>query len=90
MQVYPTQKDSEKLGYILSKHDIQICHKPHNKLSTCFTQLKSATPTMKQSNIVYSIPCGNCPSTYIGMTSQHLKNRLNGVNKEAAERKVDK
>ena len=33
---------------------------------------------MKQSNSVYSIPCGNCPSTYIGMTTQLLKNRING------------
>ncbi|MBV2145435.1 MAG: GIY-YIG nuclease family protein, partial [Wolbachia endosymbiont of Pissodes strobi] len=53
-------------------------HKSHNLLNSLFTKLKPKTPVMKNSNVVYSIPCENCPSTYIGMTSQLLKNRLNG------------
>ncbi|CAG9770176.1 unnamed protein product [Ceutorhynchus assimilis] len=33
---------------------------------------------MKDSNVVYSIPCENCPKKYIGMITPLLKNRLNG------------
>ena len=73
-----TNELSEKLKYILKKHNIEACHKTHNKLSSLFTNLKTRTPTMKQSNVIYSVPCGNCSKKYIGMTTQLLKNRLNG------------
>lgn len=68
---------SEKIAYILRKHGVRTCHKSQNKLNSMFTPLKSKTPTVKQSNVVYSIPC-SCSKTYIGMTSQLLKNRING------------
>lgn len=73
-----TYELSEKIKYTLKKYDIVVCHKSHNKLNSLFTKLKSETPTMKNSNVVYSIPCENCPKKYIGMTTQLLKNRLNG------------
>lgn len=38
--------------------------------------LKSKTPKIKKSNIVYEIPCNNCEATYIGQTSQYLENRI--------------
>ena len=30
-----------------------------------------------KSNVIYSIPCLNCPKKYIGMTTQYLDSRLN-------------
>jgi predicted GIY-YIG superfamily endonuclease len=68
---------SEKIAYILRKYGVRTCHRSQNKLNSIFSTLKSKTPTLKQSNVVYSIPC-TCSKTYIGMTSQLLKNRLNG------------
>lgn len=73
-----TQELSEKIQYILKKHDIVVCHKAQNLLSALFTPLKSQVPVKKRSNLVYSIPCLNCPKKYIGMTTQYLDNRLNG------------
>lgn len=73
-----TNNLSEKIKYILGKHNIIVCHKGHNLSNQLFTTLKSKTPHKKKSNVVYSIPCSNCPKKYIGMTTQHLNNRLNG------------
>jgi hypothetical protein len=73
-----THELSEKIKYIFKKHDIVVCHKTQNMLSSLFTPLKSKVPKKKKSNVIYSIPCLNCPKKYIGMTTQYLENRLNG------------
>lgn len=73
-----TQELSEKLKHILKKHNIITCYKAQNLLSSLYSPLKSKVPTKKKSNVVYSIPCCNCPKKYIGMTTQYLDNRLNG------------
>lgn len=69
---------SEKIKYSLAKYNITVCHKAQNMLSSVFTSLKSKVPTQKKSNLVYAIPCKNCPKKYIGMTTQYLSNRING------------
>lgn len=73
-----TAELSEKMKYILGKYDIIVCHKAQHLLSSLFTSLKSEVPTKMKSNVVYSIPCLNCPKKYIGMTTQYLSSRLNG------------
>ena len=73
-----THELSEKIKYILKKYDIIVCHKTQNMLSSLFTPLKSKVNKKKKSNVIYSIPCLNCPKKYIGMTTQYLENRLNG------------
>jgi len=69
---------SEKIKYILTKYNIEVCHKAHNLLKPLYTKLKSKVPTKKKSNVIYSVPCLNCPKKYIGMTTQYLENRING------------
>ena len=44
--------------------------------SFLYTPLKDPTPILKQSNLIYGIPC-SCGSLYIGQTKQYLGNRLN-------------
>lgn len=73
-----TNELSEKLKYILSKHNIIVCHKAQNLLANLYTPLKSKVQKKKKSNVVYAIPCLNCPKKYIGMTTQYLDSRLNG------------
>ncbi|MBV2145566.1 MAG: hypothetical protein KTM48_02415 [Wolbachia endosymbiont of Pissodes strobi] len=73
-----TNELSEKLKYTLGKHNITVCHKGNKLLNNLYTPLKSKVPPKKRSNIIYSIPCLNCPNKYIGMTTQLLSNRLNG------------
>lgn len=41
-----------------------------------FTKCKDKTPTEFKSGIVYSIPCAQCESIYIGQTKQYLVTRM--------------
>ena len=40
--------------------------------------MKSKTPKFKQTDVIYSIPCNDCDKIYIGQTTQHLSDRING------------
>lgn len=40
-----------------------------------FTRLKDPTPTAKQSNLIYHIPC-ECGKSYVGQTKQYLERRI--------------
>ncbi|XP_062714319.1 uncharacterized protein LOC134291055 [Aedes albopictus] len=69
---------SEKVSKTLKQHEITASFKPCDKVkNTVFTKLKDAIPPMKQTNVVYSIPCGACEEKeYIGQTSQTLDKRI--------------
>lgn len=67
---------SSQFQNLFLKHNITVCHKGHNLLSKNFSKLKTKTPKNKISNIVYEIPCNDCPGVYIGQTSQYLENRI--------------
>ncbi|XP_053686356.1 uncharacterized protein LOC128735902 [Sabethes cyaneus] len=43
-----------------------------------FTKLKDSSPHLAMRNVIYRIPCADCDSAYIGMTTQQLKNRIAG------------
>ncbi|XP_062713958.1 uncharacterized protein LOC134290776 [Aedes albopictus] len=43
-----------------------------------FSKLKDKTPQLEQRNVIYRIPCIDCDASYIGLTTQQLKNRLSG------------
>ena len=43
-----------------------------------FTKLKDSSSYLSTRNVVYRIPCVDCDRSYIGMTTQQLKNRLAG------------
>ncbi|XP_058817193.1 uncharacterized protein LOC131680499 [Topomyia yanbarensis] len=43
-----------------------------------FSKLKDPTPLLSKRNIIYRIPCTECDSSYIGLTTQQLKQRLSG------------
>lgn len=67
---------SEKLEHIFQHHNISITHKSHNHVKQFFTKLKSKTPKMKQTHIVYKIPCEDCNKVYIGQSLQYLQERI--------------
>ena len=69
---------SEKLGKILRKHDISLAFKPKTKMkNTIFSKLKDPIAPGKQTNVVYSIPCGTDDGkVYIGQTGRRLEVRL--------------
>lgn len=58
--------------------DVCIAAKNVRTTRDLFTKLKDKVPTELRSNVVYQIPCTNCPSSYIGMTTNYVKTRLSG------------
>ena len=66
----------QKINKSFKKHEFTSAHINHNNLKHLYTKLKSKTPTLDSTHIVYEITCNNCPAVYIGQTKQHLKDRL--------------
>jgi len=65
----------EKLKSIC-KDDVLLIGRGDNTLKrTVFSKLKTPTPKLDQSYLVYSIPC-SCGYTYLGQTLQFLKSRI--------------
>ena len=67
---------SEGIRRILSDVDVKVVFKPYATLRQQLVQPKDPIPTMRKSNVVYSIPCTTCPAVYIGQTSRCLETRL--------------
>lgn len=53
-----------------------ISFKCVNSMGRLYTKTKDKIPALQQSDIVYSIPCGDCRKRYIGTTSQLFKIRI--------------
>ena len=69
---------SEKLSRIMQKNGIKLASKPKDKIKhSVFSKLKDPIPPSKQTNVVYSIPCGtNDEKVYIGQTGRRLETRI--------------
>lgn len=67
---------SEKIDRVFNHHNINIAHKSQNHIKQFFTKLKSETPKMKKTHVIYKIPCNNCNKKYIGQTAQYLQERI--------------
>lgn len=46
------------------------------KIGDIYTSLKDKTPPLQQSDVVYSVKCGDCPKIYIGQTGRNLSARI--------------
>ena len=51
--------------------------KPVSMLRNYLMRLKDAIPTSKQSGVIYSIPCKDCRTEYIGENGCSLGTRKN-------------
>lgn len=79
----------EKLARYLGQHDLKVAFKPVDKIKdVLFTKTKDKIPKMKNTNVVYEVPCGACPKTYIGETSQFLKTRLDKHKSDVRTRNI--
>ncbi|XP_058816722.1 uncharacterized protein LOC131680001 [Topomyia yanbarensis] len=58
--------------------NVKIASKPISTTSKLMLNVKDPVDPLLQSNVIYSLPCGNCPMYYIGMTRNQLKTRLYG------------
>ncbi|XP_058827843.1 uncharacterized protein LOC131687767 [Topomyia yanbarensis] len=57
---------------------LKFAYRPIKTTKCLLKQIKDPVPPQLQSNVIYSIPCYECPMTYIGMTRNQLKTRLSG------------
>ena len=67
---------SEITARLLKHHNVDVAHKPTNKLRTTFTGHKDKTEQLQRANAIYTFSCHNCTSTYIGETSKKVATRL--------------
>ena len=68
---------TEELKRILQKHNIKVAMKPVSTLRNYLMRPKDAILTNKQSGLIYSIPCKDCRTEYIGKTGRSLRTRKN-------------
>ena len=67
---------SEQLKRVLKDLQIQTVMRPHQTLRQRLVHLKDPLPDMERSNVVYCIPCAECPATYVGETKRKLCKRI--------------
>ena len=67
---------SEMTSRLLRPFNIDVAHKPTNKLRSNFTKHKDKTLTTNKHNAIYMFSCTNCLEKYIGQTSKKIQTRL--------------
>ena len=66
---------SQPLNRLLNKHDVRVVSKPFKTLQQEFPSPKARPPIDLQPNVVYKIPCADCPWNYVGETGRCFKTR---------------
>ena len=67
---------TQQLRKILKPTNTKIAVKNIKTVGSLYSKTKDKTNTMNKSNVVYRIPCKDCPAAYIGQTSRTLKMRI--------------
>ncbi len=61
---------SELIARHLRQYNLTIAHKPKESLRKALAHVKGPLPMPRWRIVVYSIPCSECPSTYVGQTGR--------------------
>ena len=67
---------SESIRRVLAPLAIQVSFRPFRTLRQELVHPKDQVPANRRKGVVYSIPCAQCPRTYIGQTDRSLDVRL--------------
>lgn len=67
---------TNKIKYALKQEPVKIAIKNIKTVGNLYTKLKSKTPKLLCSNVVYKLECKDCNKTYVGQTAQWLKSRI--------------
>jgi hypothetical protein len=57
---------SESLRRILTPLDVRVCFRPATIIKQLLSHPNDPTPDLQRSEVVYTIPCTNCPASHIG------------------------
>ena len=66
---------SDAVKRVLELFCIRTVMKPYWTLKQRLVHLKDVVPKMERSNVVYCIPCADCPASYVGETNRRLGKR---------------
>ena len=67
---------SEAVRRILRPLGVRVTFKPTITLKQLLVKPKDQVPDRERANVVYQVPCANCPATYVGQTGRRLNQRL--------------
>ena len=67
---------SDKIKRILLETGVQVAFKPFLTIGRFLPSLKDEINHNEKSNLVYEVPCQNCPFVYIGQIKRDLKSRI--------------
>ena len=67
---------SEPLKRVLKRLHIRTVMKPHQTLRQRLIHPKDVILDMEKSDVVFCIPCADCPATYVGETKRKLCKRM--------------
>ena len=67
---------SKSIRRVLAPLAIQVTFRPYRTLRQELVHPKDPVPANRRKGVVYSIPCAECPRTYIGQTGRSLDHRL--------------
>ena len=67
---------STPIKRILSRYNIAVTFSSSSSLRNLLTRTKSSPPTDSTTNVIYRIPCRDCPASYIGQTKRPILTRI--------------
>lgn len=76
---------SEAAARVLKEGKVYVAHKPSNTLKMQLTKIKDQRPSKEKTGVVYSIPCHDCPLTYVGQSGRKFGTRMK-EHKKAVEK----
>ena len=67
---------SERIARVLTPYNIQVTHKPTQKLASFFGLPKDPISPLDNCSVVYEIACADCNKVYVGRTKNSLRTRV--------------
>ena len=67
---------SSRIKKVLNRYDVAVTFSSSTTLRNTLTRTKSSPPTDNTPNVIYQIPCQDCPSFYVGQTKRPVLKRI--------------
>ena len=67
---------SEAVRWVLTPLGLRVSFHPNTTLKQPLVRPKDWTPTEELAEVVYQVPCVNCPASYVGQTGRCLGKRM--------------